>query len=118
MTIEADRANRNGFCEQRPEQGGKLRLQALARLGRGQRAGQRHVEAKLVEDVGIAPAPQQRLLARREARLQAAIDLTRRERRGQGIERQRIVEGQSVSGRVDLGCCRIIKTKKTYQTEE
>src|SRR3546814_2050963 len=50
LTIEADLANRNGFCEQRPEQGGKLRLQALARLGRGQRAGQRHVEAKLVED--------------------------------------------------------------------
>src|SRR3546814_19557424 len=64
LTLEADLANRNGFCEQRPEKGGKLRLKALARLGRGQPAGHRPENAKPVATYGITTTPTHHHLTR------------------------------------------------------
>ena len=64
--------------------------------------GQRHVKAEFVEDKGIAPAVEQRFLARRQARRSTTLPFPVGQRRAEVVEFRHARRGEVVHGRAWL----------------
>jgi len=98
-SIDCERSTAEGIHERR-----KVRSNERGFRTREPRR-QGDVEAELVEDIGIAPAPQERLLAPGEPGASPPFQLFLRRRRPESIEARDTIGGKAIGSRRRLGEC-------------